>query len=354
MSADELNNWYTEYFDIMDISNEQKLERIELAELLDDVFIYLFTYFYPDIEKGVYNLEKMYSQTITRYKDALENYGIDFNKYPEIEEYVEKVSRDIVDSSVSAKSKSSSNTQNNGANKPKQTLNANKVDNMSSTDQKSLEIQNRAITVSQNESNTIFNTKEYYDAILKGYTHKTWITEEDDKVRSTHKDVDRTRIPIDEYFYVGNSQMLYPHDYSSGADAKELVNCRCSVWYDGILLKNKNNSDNIIQNNFIELNLQLFADKDKQYGKKIGKHARDYGLDPSKEEDRQWIYNKVDEIVSSPDKIKIGSFRGQKDEVLFHLKGEDVIITKQDGEFVTILKGGVNNGGFKNAREYGV
>lgn len=38
LKTDEINNIHREYFEIMEISDEQKEERIELAELLDDVF----------------------------------------------------------------------------------------------------------------------------------------------------------------------------------------------------------------------------------------------------------------------------------------------------------------------------
>lgn len=35
---------------------------------------------------------------------------------------------------------------------------------------------------------------------------------------------------------------------------------------------------------------------DKQFGKKIGKHAIDYGLDPGKAEDRLWMRTMIDTI----------------------------------------------------------
>ena len=48
---------------------------------------------------------------------------------------------------------------------------------------------------------------------------------------------------------------------------------------------------------------------------------------------------------------KIGTWRGQDEEVLFKIKGKDVVITKQNGEFITILKNGViNSARIKNAR----
>lgn len=49
--------------------------------------------------------------------------------------------------------------------------------------------------------------------------------------------------------------------------------------------------------------------------------------------------------------VRTGEWRGQKEDVLFNIKGEDVVITKKNGEFVTVMKGGVNNGRVKNSRE---
>lgn len=99
-----------------------------------------------------------------------------------------------------------------------------------------------------------------------------------------------------------------------------------------------------------KIDLQFFASKEKQFGKKVGKHAIDFGLDPSKAEDREKFQHIIDNIVSNSENVRIGSWRGQPDDVLFHILGEDVVITDQNNEFITILKGGINNGGVKKAR----
>lgn len=100
----------------------------------------------------------------------------------------------------------------------------------------------------------------------------------------------------------------------------------------------------------IKVDLQYFASKEKQYGKKIGKHARDFGLDASNEADRLKMHEIIADIVSNKDEIRVGSWRGQENDVLFFIKGNDVVITKTDGEFVTVLKDGViNSEGVKNA-----
>lgn len=90
-----------------------------------------------------------------------------------------------------------------------------------------------------------------------------------------------------------------------------------------------------------------------QLGKKIGRHISEWGLNPQKREDREQFANIINDIVVNHDQpIRIGEWRGQEDDVLFFIKGGDVVITKKNGEFVTIMKGGVNNGRVKDAREF--
>lgn len=100
----------------------------------------------------------------------------------------------------------------------------------------------------------------------------------------------------------------------------------------------------------IQLDLQLFASKEKQFGKKIGKHAKDYGLDPSKEADRKKMHEIIDDIIENHSEKRSGSWRGQEKEVDFYIKDEDVVVCSKEKEFITILKGGVNNARVKNAR----
>ena len=66
-------------------------------------------------------------------------------------------------------------------------------------------------------------------------------------------------------------------------------------------IENNMNSDIIKKTGLMKLNLQFFASKEKQFGKKIGKHARDYGMNPSVKEDRE----KMKEIGLNTDKMNI-------------------------------------------------
>lgn len=90
---------------------------------------------------------------------------------------------------------------------------------------------------------------------------------------------------------------------------------------------------------------------DTQFGKKVGKHASDFGMDPSSAEAREQMKQIIYTIVNDADERFYGEWRGQEYPVLFHVKGNDVVIENSSGEFVTILKGGTTNARVENARK---
>lgn len=89
----------------------------------------------------------------------------------------------------------------------------------------------------------------------------------------------------------------------------------------------------------------------KQLGKKVGKHAADFGLDPSKQEDRDLLIKIIMDIATYPDCIIKGAWRGQgkmtsdgkqhDGEVDFVIKASNVVVAKE-GEFITIIKDGIH------------
>ncbi|WP_103352183.1 putative T7SS-secreted protein [Amycolatopsis sp. CA-128772] len=90
----------------------------------------------------------------------------------------------------------------------------------------------------------------------------------------------------------------------------------------------------------------------KQFGTKVGKHAQDYGLNPADAESRAWVRQHVDDISRTPNEVRQGPWNpqgGGGSDYYFLRKGEDVVVTKSDGSFVTILKGGQANGWFNGA-----
>ena len=114
------------------------------------------------------------------------------------------------------------------------------------------------------------------------------------------------------------------------------------------------------------MGLQFFGSPEKQFGKKVGKHAADFGLDASKKEDRDKFREITSGIINNHDQLLIGKFNMQEDEILFHIKNnvvvststghnelsKVVVLTTQENEFISVivLKEGEENAWLKKAR----
>jgi hypothetical protein len=61
---------------------------------------------------------------------------------------------------------------------------------------------------------------------------KTWWTARDDRVRLTHRALNKVTVPYTELFSVGESKLAFPGDVNHGASDSEIYNCRCIVTYD--------------------------------------------------------------------------------------------------------------------------
>lgn len=95
-------------------------------------------------------------------------------------------------------------------------------------------------------------------------------------------------------------------------------------------------------------NSDIINISDKQFGKKVGKHTKEYGLNPQSSVDRQRMRHIILDIVENADEVREGNWRSQEGLCQFYIKGPDVVVTRGK-EFVTILKGGVENARVKNA-----
>lgn len=90
----------------------------------------------------------------------------------------------------------------------------------------------------------------------------------------------------------------------------------------------------------------------KQAGKKLGKHAKDFGMNAGSERDRQRMLEIIQDVATGYDEIRRGSYRGQgpktasgkrlDGEVDFYIKGKNVVVARE-GQFVTILKDGTKS-----------
>lgn len=190
---------YEEYFGEMDLSDEQKEKRISFAEQMDDVMLFIFALF--TVYRS-YEMEPSYSfivnELIDEYKSVAGNYT-EIDKH--LNDYIEEFSNNIVDTTIK-----------------------NQSDPYYMSD-------DRASYVAENEANTTLNYAEFQDALHSGKTQKEWVDMRDRRERKSHLKVGGTKIPIRDAFVVGNSLMMFPKDDSLGAEASEIINCRCSVKY---------------------------------------------------------------------------------------------------------------------------
>ena len=91
-----------------------------------------------------------------------------------------------------------------------------------------------------------------------------------------------------------------------------------------------------------------------QFGKKWGKHAHDYDLNPGDPDSRQWFQDRANEVHGDPDDVRVGPYnpgRGGSTDYVFYRKGDDLVITKANGDFVTMfpMDSGAYNKWYLNA-----
>lgn len=197
-----------QYFEEMEITDEDKEKRISLA---------------LDIEKGFRNLffimlgaellgqdlsesrDKYADYAYRRYTDAMVDNGYstdeNYEGFGYIEQYARQRCNEIVDTTI-----------------------------LHRADSYYLSV-GHSIAIGEDETNAVANYYNEQKAIAQGFTKKTWVTMKDKKVRHTHKQVDGETINIFDAFTVGRYKMLFPCDSSQGASMKEIANCRCVLKY---------------------------------------------------------------------------------------------------------------------------
>lgn len=191
---------YTEYFSVMEISEKQKKRRVELADDLEEALLFFFAFY---IVAQRYNaiVDRIEAENALRIR--LEEAFAKNRVWSDTEDmFLMEITPEIV-----------------------------RVTNERYKEDPYWTSGDRAMSISRDGSNTVWNTQEYKEAVGLGKRHKQWLTMKDEKVRPTHVIVDDTIMPIDEPFVVGDSLMMYPMDTSLGASLSEISNCRCAVKY---------------------------------------------------------------------------------------------------------------------------
>lgn len=189
--------YFEDYFDKMDISESDKNTRVNFAMRIHDIMILTFALVKSMQESGYVDVAYLKSELKRRYTEEVIATG---NYDRVINDYINLFTDDTIKTTLK------------------------------NTDEYLLS-NTRALIIGANEANTIYNYSDYKTAIENGYTHKRWKTENDNLVRRSHEIVNNDVVEIKEPFVVGDSLMMFPKDFSMGASAEELVNCRCTVEY---------------------------------------------------------------------------------------------------------------------------
>lgn len=189
---------YDEYFDEMDLTEEEKEKRKQFSREFEDVMLFIFALLSVMRQYGSINKKYIIGQLQSRYSEIVLKY-MDIDKY--LDDYISDFSLETVDTTIKH------------------------------IDDPFYLSNDRGILISENEANGIFNYGEFSEAIKAGKTSKQWVDVRDRMERETHREVGGTVIPIEDTFVVGNSLMLFPKDTSLGAQMKEIANCRCTIKY---------------------------------------------------------------------------------------------------------------------------
>lgn len=202
-----------DYFENMQISEEEKEKRVRLANLLlaDVLFLFALSRRNRDTRYLSETFQKRYLSSV--------------KKVTEPDQKMQRYIRKVCDSIVKTTLKSG---QDDGKKQGEALTDSDVIKVSQDSYAVSLE---RATSVAENEANTILNGEEYSNAVKNGCTKKRWKSYRDERVRADHADVDGQVVDISRPFRVGKYMMMYPKDDSLGAGLEEIVNCRCSVEY---------------------------------------------------------------------------------------------------------------------------
>ena len=206
LSFDELNDLvankrsmsFEQFFGEMDLSDEEIQQRIELAEKLEDGFLFVLALLFTMQQYNAVTWERARQEYESRYLSALAGY---VTITPYIRQYVRDMSYDIMDSTKKHQAEYYYYSPDRGK------------------------------FMAECEANTTRSYQCNEDAIAQGKTMKRWLTMGDKRVRETHKEVGGTSKPIGEPFYVGGSLMMFPRDTQYSPPNSLVCGCRCSIEY---------------------------------------------------------------------------------------------------------------------------
>lgn len=90
----------------------------------------------------------------------------------------------------------------------------------------------RAVSMSETESNVVNGYADFLEAEENGYTRKQWRTMRDKRVRDSHRAMEGKTVGLWEPFNVNGYFMMFPCDTETDSPPpEEISNCRCAVRY---------------------------------------------------------------------------------------------------------------------------
>lgn len=206
-SFDEVNNInsleglkesvYYEYFSKMDLPDDEIAKRIMAAEDFENEFMVVLALALVLYQEG--RFERQIIQT--RFRDAYLKVG---------ERYTPDDSWYVLQRAIEFSNEVADTTE----------------EHLESAYYTSLD---RAMRMSETESNVINNYRQFREAEDQGYTKKQWRTMLDKRVRESHKTMQGKTVGLHEYFDVNGYPMSFPADTSFSPPASLIVGCRCSL-----------------------------------------------------------------------------------------------------------------------------
>lgn len=217
-----------QFFDEMNIIRTEKAKRVETANIMRGFVESFFNEVYKDLQRGVFLHEKTDNDYLT---ELITLYEI----------FVEKVDKGIaLDSDIIAKSKQFADFIHNTNKKVVMSASDKlfwdsillgvpiKEKDIPQSVRKRFTQGQSATDIGINESlfiHNYINHKEYVDA---GRVTHTWLTQEDERVRTPHAEADGQTVPIDKPFIIGGYKMMFPGDtLTDDAPGELVINCRC-------------------------------------------------------------------------------------------------------------------------------
>lgn len=190
---------FNEYFGEMQISPEQRRRRIDIAEDLEDGFLEILAWAFYAQQRGSVSESSVKGRVKGLFETAL---GSEVKRLEETDRMIDSLAKEVA----------------------KTTVKRGKTDPFFVS-------ADRARLLAEDNANNFANYLDFEESRGR-YRWKIWNTILDGRERITHNIADGQMQPIAMPFEVGTSLLMYPKDTSLGADAAEIINCRCTLSYE--------------------------------------------------------------------------------------------------------------------------